>query len=245
MPSPVEQPAQKDFRLDEVVEGRGNGSLQLGSPPSSLPSPVETVPQPGPSPAASPPRVDPIQKQRMIEELRKQTESVFAQVRDGTGNFREIDRLEAVHNLPAPASAGVTALAARSRDFRAKVGYEVVAYECLAEIEAIEALVLVDEITRDIPAKDTPAARRKLSGFLKHYHEPTANDQKPLSRYLNSMLSLCDRLEKEAKAHLQQAQSLGSVGKESEALREYQEIYRIYPNPVTAEKIRQLESQPR
>ena len=101
----------------------------------------------------------------MIVELRKQTESVFAQVRDATGNFREIDRLEAVQNLPAPASASVTALATRARDFRAKLGYEVVAYECLAEIEAVEALVLVDEITRDITAKDTPVARKKLSVF--------------------------------------------------------------------------------
>ena len=59
------------------------------------------------------------------------------------------------------------------------------------------------------------------------------------------MLSLCNRLKNEAEAHLQKAQSLGSLGKKSEALREYQEIYRIYPNPITAEKIRQLEGQPR
>jgi hypothetical protein len=35
------------------------------------------------------------------------------------------------------------------------------------------------------------------------------------------------------------------AGKKSEAIREFQEIYRIYPNPATAEKIRQLEAQPR
>ena len=49
----------------------------------------------------------------------------------------------------------------------------------------------------------------------------------------------------EAETHLQQAQSLDSAGKTSEALREYQEIYRTYPNPITAAKIRQLEAQPR
>jgi len=181
----------------------------------------------------------------MIEELRKQTESVLVQVRDATGNFREMDRLEAVQNLPAPASASVTALAVRARDFRAKLGYEVVAYECLAEIEAVEGLVLVDEITRDIAAKDTPGARKKLLGFLNRYHEPTADNQKPLWRYLTSASSLCDRLEKEAEPHLRKAQSLQSLGNKSEALREYQEIYRIYPNPATAEKIRQLESESR
>jgi hypothetical protein len=181
----------------------------------------------------------------MIEELRKETESVLAQVRDATGNFREIDRLEAVKNLPGSVSASVTVLAARAADFRIKVGYEVAAYECLAEIEAVEALALVDEITRDIVAKDTPTARRKLSTFLKRYHEPTVDNQKPLSRYLNSALSLCNRSKDEAETHLKRAQSLGSAGKTGEALREYQEIYRIYPNPITAERIRQLEGQPR
>jgi hypothetical protein len=96
---------------------------------------VETAPQPGPSPTspiaqsapppASPPRVDSTEKRRLIEELRKQTEAVLAQVRDATGNFREIDRLEAVQNLPAPVSASVTVLGTRARDFRTKVGYEV------------------------------------------------------------------------------------------------------------------------
>ncbi|HET9856715.1 MAG TPA: hypothetical protein VFP99_02675 [Chthoniobacterales bacterium] len=253
MPSPVEQPAKKDLRLDDVVEGRVHESLQLGTPPSSLPSRVETAPRPSPSsaiartapPASSPPGIDPAQKHRMIEELRKETESVLAQVRDATGNFRNADRLEVIQNLPGPASASVTVLGARAQDFRMKVGQEVVDYECLAEIEAVEALVLVDQITRDIAAKDTPTARKKLSAFLKRYHEPTADNQKPLSRYLNSVLSLCNRLKDEAEPHLRQAQSLAAAGKKSEALREHQEIYRIYPNPLTAEKIRRLESQPR
>ena len=216
---------------------------------------VETAPQPRPSPtspivqstppAASPPRVLSTEKRPLIEELRKQTEAVLAQVRAATGNFREIDRLEAVRNLPAPVSTSVTVLGTRARDFRTKVGYEVAAYECLAEMEAVEALVLVDETARDITAKDVPAARRKLSGFLKRYHEPTADNQKPLSRYLTSVLSLCDRSKNEAETHLKRAQSLDSAGKKSEALREYQEIYRIYPNPITADKIRQLEAQSR
>ena len=179
----------------------------------------------------------------MIGDLKKETESVLAQVRDATGNFREIDRLEAVQNLPASVSANVTILAAQARDFRRKVGFEVAAYEYLAEIEAVEALVLVDGITGDLAAKDTPAARKKLSGFLKRYHEPTANNQKPLSRYLTSALSLCNRAKDEAATHLERAESLESAGKTSEALREYQEIYRMYPNPTTAEKIRQLEGQ--
>jgi hypothetical protein len=181
----------------------------------------------------------------MIEELSNETESVLTQVRHATGDFRNPDRLEAIQSLPATVSASVTVLSARTQDFRMKVGQEAATYESLAEIEAVEALVLVDAITRDIAAKDAPSARRKLSTFLKRYHEPAAENQKPLSRYLNSVLSLCNRLKNEAEPHLQRAHSLGSAGKTSEELREYQEIYRIYPNPLTAGKIRELESKSR
>ena len=84
-----------------------------------------------------------------------------------------------------------------------------------------------------------------LKSFMARYPQPPSDNQKPLWHYLSSTLSLCDRLKNEAETHLQQAQSLDSAGKTSEALREYQEIYRTYPNPITAAKIRQLEAQPR
>jgi len=80
----------------------------------------------------------------MIEELRKQTEAVLAQVRDATGISARSIGSKPCKNLPAPASASVTVLAARARDFRMKVGDEVAVYEFLAEIEAVEMLLLVD-----------------------------------------------------------------------------------------------------
>jgi hypothetical protein len=123
-----------------------------------------------------------------------------------------------------------------------QVGEEVATYECWAEIEAVQALVLVDEITRDIAAKDVPTARSKLSGFLTTYSAPSAASQKPLWHYLSSAFALCNRLKNEAADRLQRAQSFESAGKKSEALREYREIYQIYPNPIAAEKIRQLEA---
>jgi hypothetical protein len=49
-------------------------------------------------------------------------------------------------------------------------------------------------------------------------------------------------LEKEAEVRSQRAQAFASAGKTGEAIREYQEAYRIFPNPATAEKIRQLQS---
>lgn len=181
----------------------------------------------------------------MIAEFKEQTESVLAQVSDATGNFREVDRLDAVLTLPALVSASVASLNDRARDFRSKLGYEIAFHESRPETETVDALVVVDQVTRDLAVENAPAARMKLLSFLKLYPEPIRDNQKSLWRYLTSTSSLCDRLKNEAETHLERAQSLGSAGKKGEALREYQEIYRIYPNPVTAEKIRQLESQPR
>jgi len=198
---------------------------------------------PSPSPTAVTQRGD--SKDRMIAEFKKQTRSVLGQVSDATGNFHEIDRIDAVLNLPAPVTASVTSLALQARDFRAKLGYEIAFHECRVETETVDALTVVDQVARDLAGRNVPSARMTLLAFLKRYPEPTGDIQKPLWRYLTSVLSLCNRLKTEAESHLDQAQSLRSAGKKSEALREYQEIYRIYPNPITAEKVRQLESEPR
>src|SRR5206468_7758517 len=138
--------------------------------------------------------------------------------------------------------ASVATLANQARDFRAKLGYDIAFHECRVETETVDALTVVDSITRSFAERDAPAARMTLKSFLARYPQPPSDNQKPLWHYLSSTLSLCDRLKNEAETRLQQAQSLDSAGKTSEALREYQEIYRTYPNPVTAAKIRQLEA---
>ena len=166
-------------------------------------------------------------------------------MRDATGNFREIESLDAVRALPASVSASVTFLANQGLEFRLRLGVEKTLYEHLAELETVDALVAVDEITRDLAAKNAPIARKELSDFVRHYSEPRADSQKALWRYLTSAFSLLDRLKTEAETHLQQARSLEAAGKKSEALREQEQVYRIYPNPVTAEKIRQLKTQVR
>jgi len=196
-------------------------------------------PTSSPSPTAVPQRVD--SKDRMIAEFKKQTQSVLAQVSDATGNFHEIDRIDAVLNLPAPVTASITSLALQARDFRAKLGYEIAFHECRGETETVDALTVVDQVARDLAARNAPSARMTLLNFLKRYPEPAGDNQKPLWRYLTSASSLCNRLKTEGESHLEQAQSLRSAGKKSEALHEYQEIYRIYPNPITADKIHQLE----
>ncbi|MBV9618275.1 MAG: hypothetical protein JO201_03605 [Verrucomicrobia bacterium] len=212
--------------------------------PEISPTPPPQI-SPAPSTSGSPKQIDAALKRLLIVELKKQTESVLAEVRDATGDFRAIDRLDKVRALPASVSTNVTLLGNQSREFRTKVGYEVAYYECLANIEAIDALVVVDEVMGDLAAKDAPAARQILMGFVKHYSMPSSEELKSLWDYVNSVSALCEKLKDEAATHLRNAQSLESAGKKTQALAEYREIYRIYPNPITADKIKQLENKPR
>jgi len=181
----------------------------------------------------------------MIAQFKKQTESVLVQVRDATGNFREVSRIDAVQTLPASVRASVASLADQARDFRAKLGYEVTFYECGAETATVEALATLDGMTRTLTEKNAPGGRQQLMAFFRRYPAATRDNQKPLWRYLGSVLFTCDKAKNDAENHLQRAQSLGAAGKKSEALREYQEIYRIYPNPITADRIKLLQEQPR
>jgi hypothetical protein len=234
--------------LEEVVEGPVQDSLVFASPSPSLRNALEEVPWPEPSgslasPTASPRGVD--SKNPMVAEFKKQTKSVAAAVAGATGNFREIDRLDEVLNLPESVTASIASLANRAREFRAKLGYEIAFHECRVETETVDALTVVDSIDRDFAGGNAPSARMTLMSFLERYPKPPGDNQKPLWRYLTSALSLCNRSKNEAETRLQRARSLSSEGKPGEELREYQEIYRIYPNPVTAAKIGQLEAQPR
>src|SRR5207253_8493163 len=90
-------------------------SRRLSSSPTPTPAPSRSPSPSSPSPTAIPRGPD--SKDRIIAEFKEQTESVLAQGRDATANFREIDRIDAVLNLPAPVSASVASLANRARDF--------------------------------------------------------------------------------------------------------------------------------
>jgi hypothetical protein len=249
--------------LEETVEGVAQDSLRLATSPSPSRDKLEEVPWSEPSPSAitrispaasaspraavrtspTPSSKDIDAKRRAIAEFKQQTESVLTEVARATGNFRAIDDFAKVQALPAPVSAKITLLANQASVFRSKVGYETAIYECLAQIETVEALIRVDQFTGDLVAKDAPAARRKLANFLERYSRPSDDAEKPLWNYLNSALSAGTRARDEAEARLKQARSLEADGKKSEALREYQEIYRIYPNRITADTIKALEQE--
>ena len=180
-------------------------------------------------------------KSRMITDFKEQTQAVLSRVGDATDNFHEIDRLDSVQQLPAPVAKSVGSLVDRARDFRAKLGYETALRECRSETETVDALSAVDQSTRNIAGNDASAANSGLTDFLKSNPEPMVDTQRPLWRYLTSMRLLCSRLEKEAEIHSQRAGAFASAGRTGDAIREYQEAYRTFPNPATAEKIRQLQ----
>ena len=249
---PIEQ-AKKSGPVVELPEEPVH-SLELAARPSPSPQvTLEGAPEnqlaPSPSgsanapPAAGSRKIDAAMKRQIIADLKKQIDFVFGEVREASGNFREANQLDQVKNLPPRVSAHVSLLANQAREFRAVLGYQVTYYECLNEIQAVDTLVVLDEATSNIADKDTPAARKALSTFRTRYSEPPAEAQKPLWRYLISLFALCDRLKNEAEGHLPKALSFETSGKKNEALRELREVYRIYPNPVTSEKIRQLETQ--
>jgi hypothetical protein len=213
-------------------------------PSASPEQPTVEVASIRPTPAASPPpeEVDSAVKDRMVADFKDETQDVLSQVGEATDDFRNADRLESVAKLPAPVSEGVSSLVQRARDFRAKVGYETAIRDFRTENETVDALSAVDQVIRNIAAKDVSAASAKLADFLKSNPEPPADNQKPLWQYLTSIQQLCNRLEKDANVHLQRAESFAAASRTSEAIREYQEAYRIFPSRATAEKIRQLQA---
>ena len=178
----------------------------------------------------------------MITDFKEQTQAVLSRVGDATDNFHEIDRLDSVEKLPAPVSESVVSLVDRARERRLELGYEEALKEYGTEIQTADALSVVDQITRNIVFSNASGASSKLADFLKGHPQPIADSQKALWHYLTSAQLLCSRLEKEASVHLQRAQSLAAAGKTSEAIQEYREATRIFPNPATAKKIRELSS---
>ncbi len=233
------QPGAKTSRLEEMVEGPAHDSLARSSPAPALRNALEEAPPPDSSVIGAK------SKNEMISDFKKQTESVLAQVRDATGRFHEINRIDAVSALPEPVAANVRSLANQASELRSKFGYEVEFYECGVETATVGGLVAVDQATLNFTQRNAPEARLRLVNFFKRYPAPTRDNQKPLWRYLASILISCNKARTDAENHLQRAKSLETGLRKAEALREYQEIYRIYPNPITADKIKLLEERAR
>jgi hypothetical protein len=178
----------------------------------------------------------------MIIDFKEETAAVLTQVGEATDNFHGVERLDAVGQLPGHLSESVTSLVQRARDFRAKVGYETALRDYRAETQTVDALSAIEQVTRSIATNDASAANAKLTDFLKANPEPAAENERPLWQYLNSMQQVCSRSAREADFHMKRAESFAAASRNSEAIREYQEAYRAFPNPAIWEKIRQLQA---
>jgi len=191
-----------DTTAAETPTHGGDSMVALFKPPSSLRSPVaKTASAQASAPSASPPALDRAEKDRIVAKFKDETQSVLSRVSDSTGNFHEIDRLESVQKLPAPVSESVVSLADQARDFRSKIGAQTALQEYRTETETVDALSVVDQITRDIAANDASKACSRVADFLRNKPEPPSDSQKPLWRYLTSVRALCSRSEKEADVH--------------------------------------------
>ena len=187
-----------DTTAAETPTHGGDSMVALFKPPSSLRSPVaKTASAQGSAPSASPPALDRAEKDRIIAEFKGETQSVLSRVSDSTGNFHEVDRLESVQKLPAPVSESVVSLADRARDFRSRIGDEAALQGYRTETATADALSVLDQITRDLAAKDTSKACSRVTDFLGNNPEPAADSQKPLWRYLTQIRALCSQSEKE------------------------------------------------
>ena len=240
--------AEKASNSSTAQAGVGETLQAVMTPPSSLRASIATIaaraPVPPPAsaqPSAAATAVEPIVRNRIIEDFKEETQSVFERVSEATGNFRELNELDSVQELPTPVSESVDALVDRARDFRAKLGYETALRENRVETQTADALFVVDQAMHNLAARDATKAATRVNEFLKNNPDTPGENQKNLWRYLDSLRSLCSRSEKEADVHLQQGQLFASAGKMGDALHEYQEAFRLFPTPAVAEKIRHLQ----
>jgi hypothetical protein len=256
--APAEGPKPSPIINDPVIKVAPK-EVKVEPAPPTLPSPppakspptsptvevasIRTMPQ-TPPPATSVPAdgIDAAVKERMVVDFKEETEAVLTQVGEATDNFHGIEKLDAVGQLPGHVSESVTSLVQRARDFRAKIGYETALRDYRAETQTVDALSAIEQVTRSIATNDALAANAKLTDFLKANPEPTAENQKPLWQYLSSMQQVCSRSQREADVHMKRAESFAAASRNSEAIREYQEAYRAFPNPAIWEKIRQLQA---
>jgi len=227
---PAESPP-KIVRRSAVVEAptQDSQTLDVFRPPSSLRA----------SYAAPAPSDEP-NKDPSLAQFKQQTDSVFSQVRDATGNFREIENLDSVQAFPTSVTRNVQSLAERGRELGPKGADHGVLQ---SEAATSDALFVAEETTSALASKDATGADLKLTQFLNKHPAAPTDAQKPLWRYLTSTRDLCDRRQQEADGHLQRAQSLLAAGRAKEAVAEYEAANRLFPSPLIAEKIRQLASQ--
>lgn len=196
------------------------------------------APSPTPEPAATP--ADPAVLAKAIADLHGQVSGVYQKAVAQSELFKTYKAFAEVKPVPPELATEIGAAADAARDFRRQVGYEIALRDCATDTAIVDALVAFESATRDIAAGNAPRASDSLQSFRKEHAASPDDAHKPLWSWLDSIMTLCAEMEADAKVHLERAESLASAAKTGDAVREYQEAYRIYPDPAVAEKIKKL-----
>jgi hypothetical protein len=176
----------------------------------------------------------------VIADFKNDTADLLQKASLPASDFQELRTLEDVKELPAATAKSIALLADRVRGFREKKGYDSVIEACRAEISTVNAWETRSKVAQEIHAGNAAAAVVDLASFYQDNPSPASEAQKDLWRSLASIRSICERLDKESETHLERAKSLSSTGKPGDAIREFQEAYRIFPDPKVASIIKKL-----
>jgi uncharacterized protein YecT (DUF1311 family) len=207
---------------------------------ASLPAEAVTSPPPVlPTPVPTPPKLDPAVRSKLIGDFQTSVKMVLAQT-TASGVLTEAKTLDQVKDIPLSVADTATKLGDRAADLRQKLATDDHREDCRADLDTADALVYLEKTISNIKAGDTPAARAELSLFHEGSPTPATEAQGPLWKYLESLRALCEALESQAKTHIDRAKSDAAAGQNGEAIKEYQQAYKIFPDPNTAETIKHL-----
>lgn len=177
-------------------------------------------------------------RERMVYDFKEETRGLL--VTAGVKDYREIRTLSDARALPAPTSEAIARAAEHAREFRRRVGYADSLRECATETAMIDALVAYDHALKALQSGDGPSARASADSLLREHPQTPSSDQKPLWNAIGSIASLCGSASAEASEHSKTAASLARSGKTSEATKEYEKAYAIFPDPKITETIKKL-----
>jgi hypothetical protein len=173
-------------------------------------------------------------------EFKKEAIDLMANTPVPATDFLELKSPNDVKQLPAATQERISALAEKARGLHRENGNERLIEAYNSHILSVSAMETRGKVAREIRASNAAAALADVNSFLKDNPSPPSDAQKDLWKSLVSIRSLCNRLDQEAKTHIEKAQSLSSSGRAGDAIQEFQIANRIFPDPKVADTIKQL-----
>ena len=205
----------------------------------SLPTVAATPTTAAATPAPTSPRLSAAARAKLVEELHIAVQPVLAEATAG-GTLTVVSTFDDVKEVPAALADDIATLSDKTAAFRQNVDNDDRREDCRVDVETADALVTLQKANQHLKAANAPAANNALAPFRQGSLTTPTSLQKPLWDYLSALRTLCDDAESQADTHLKRAKSAADAGHNGEALKEYQEAYKIYPDPETARSIKRL-----